>query len=797
VALLAVMAALSVGLVLPAPVEATIGVDDYPRYLKNAAQDSLVDPWNFYNRECTSFVAWRLNHDVGIAFHNWYKGHHWGDAAIWKQAAVDSGVPVDGTPRVGAIAWWAKGSPGSSSGHVAWVIAVNSSSITVEEYNYLHRGGYDRRTISRTASYRPTAYIHLGDGTDVAMENTARPTVSGTPQVGVRLTASPGTWTPSGGTYSYQWYAGGSTITGATNRSFTPRAEQLGKQLRVKVTATKSGAKTGTAMSAATAATAPGVLTATDPPTISGTPQVGVQLSATAGAWSPRASYTYRWRDTDGPIRGATASTFTPTADQLDQPLRVTVTATRDGYRTARSTSVATTAVRSGTFAAQTPPTITGDAQVDETLVASPGAWSPGAPPAYQWLVDGHPVTGATGPTYAPTAEDVRKQVSVQVSVSLPGYTPASATSAATSAVIPGTFRSTSDPSVTGTPKVGVPLTADPGGWSPEPALTWQWTADGAPIPGATSGTFTPSPAEVGKHLTVEVTARRAGYLTAVTESSATAAVLPGANSVTQVPAISGLPYVGRSLTATPGTWAVTPTSVDYQWYAGGVAIAGATSSAFTPTEAQLEQRLTVRVTAHADGYQPLTASSSPTSPVLLGRAEFTTTPSLTGTALVGHTLTASPGTFTPAGATPRYQWLRGGVAISGATARTYTLQPADVGDRVAVRVTISAPQWAPTTAMASTTTRVKSVPQLSVRVAGHASWAGIWVRVVTPGLPEPDGRARLYEHGRRLGTIVVTDGRGYLRLDNLSTRTHHVVMRYSGPGPQAPASTRFDIPIG
>jgi surface antigen len=195
------MAALSVGLVLPAPVEATIGVDDYPRYLKNAAQDSLVDPWNFYNRECTSFVAWRLNHDVGIAFHNWYKGHHWGDAAIWKQAAVDSGVPVDGTPRVGAIAWWAKGSPGSSSGHVAWVIAVNSSSITVEEYNYLHRGGYDRRTISRTASYRPTAYIHLGDGTDVAMENTARPTVSGTPQVGVRLTASPGTWTPSGGTY--------------------------------------------------------------------------------------------------------------------------------------------------------------------------------------------------------------------------------------------------------------------------------------------------------------------------------------------------------------------------------------------------------------------------------------------------------------------------------------------------------------------------------------------------------------------------------------------------------------------
>jgi surface antigen len=794
-----VLAALVAVLVLPARVDATVGVDDYPSKLKNAAQDSLVDPWNFYNRECTSFVAWRLNHDAGIAFHNWYKGHHWGDAAIWKQAAVDSGVPVDGTPRVGAIAWWAKGSPGSSRGHVAWVSAVGSSSITVEEYNYLHRGGYDRRTISRTSASWPTSFIHVGHGAmeNGAMENTAPPTVSGIPQVGVKLTASPGTWTPSGGTYSYQWYTGGGAITGATNRTFTPRAEQLGKQLRVKVTARKTGAETGTALSGATVATVPGVLTATAPPTIAGTPQVGVQLSATTGAWSARASYSYRWRDTDGPIPGATASTFTPTAAQVGQPLRVTVTATRDGYRTARSTSAATAAVRSGEFAVQAPPAITGDAQVDETLVASPGAWSPAAPAAYQWLVDGHPVTGATGPTYAPTANDVRKQVSVQVSVSLPGYAPASATSAATSAVIPGTFRNTSDPSVTGTPKVGVPLEADPGGWSPEPTLSWQWTADGAPIPGATSSTFTPSPAELGKHLAVEVTARRPSYLTAMIESSATAAVLPGANSVTQPPAISGLPHVGRTLTATPGTWAVRPTSVDYQWYADGAAIADATSTTFIPTAAQLDQRLTVRITAHADGYQPRSASSSATSPVLLGRAAFTTAPGLTGTPLVGHTLTASPGQFTPAGATPRYQWLRGGVAISGATARTYTLRPADVGHSVAVRITVSAHRWEPTSALARTSSRVQSVPQLTVRVAGHATWAGVSVRVVTPGLPQPDGRARLYERDRLLGTIIVTDGHGYLRLNNLSAGTHRVALRYSGPGPQVSAATRVDIAIG
>jgi hypothetical protein len=70
-------------------------------------------------------------------------------------------------------------------------------------------------------------------------------------------------------------------------------------------------------------------------------------------------------------------------------------------------------------------------------------------------------------------------------------------------------------------------------------------------------------------------------------------------------------------------------------------------------------------------------------------------------------------------------------------------------------------------------------------------------VRVVTPGLTEPDGRARLYEHGRLLGTVVVTDGHGYLRLSDLAARTHRVAVRYSGPGPQVGASTRVDVTIG
>ena len=74
--------------------DATVGVDDYPSRLKSAAQDSLVDPWNFYNRECTSFVAWRLNNDAGVGFHTYYLGVHWGNASNWRYAANQVGVPV-------------------------------------------------------------------------------------------------------------------------------------------------------------------------------------------------------------------------------------------------------------------------------------------------------------------------------------------------------------------------------------------------------------------------------------------------------------------------------------------------------------------------------------------------------------------------------------------------------------------------------------------------------------------------------------------------------------------------------
>lgn len=112
-----------------------------------------VDPWGFFFRECTSFVAWRLNQD-GIPFTNWYRqapGSKWGNAWLWDDAANRAGVRMDNTPTPGSVAQWDWG----NSGYVAYVVAVNNDgTVTLEEYNRGLNGIYG------TQYNYPAASVH-------------------------------------------------------------------------------------------------------------------------------------------------------------------------------------------------------------------------------------------------------------------------------------------------------------------------------------------------------------------------------------------------------------------------------------------------------------------------------------------------------------------------------------------------------------------------------------------------------------------------------------------------------------
>jgi len=244
-------------------------------------------------------------------------------------------------------------------------------------------------------------------------------------------------------------------------------------------------------------------------------------------------------------------------------------------------------------------------------------------------------------------------------------------------------------PSITGTSAVGSTLTANRGSWTGYPSISYayQWQRDTVDISGATASTYTLVSADYETSTRVVVTATN-------TEGSASAnstAVGPiaGTGPVNTVaPAVTGTTGLGDTLTATSGTWTGYPASFTYayQWTRNGVDISGATANTRVIATADSGAALVCRVTAtNATGSTSANSNSTTaqtfTVPVIAG------VPTISGTAEVGQVLTASASSVTGNPTPTRtWQWVRGGVDISGATSITYTLVTADGGTNVSVR---------------------------------------------------------------------------------------------------------------
>lgn len=125
--------------------------DDYPVYLRNAAPDSVIDPWRLYNRECTSFTAWRLSSVNGFTIPGAY-----GNGGQWGYRARREGYRVDNNPAIGSVGWLDDG----SYGHVAWISNVIGDNVEIEEYNYGWNHNYHKRVAHKSAF---TGYIHFKD----------------------------------------------------------------------------------------------------------------------------------------------------------------------------------------------------------------------------------------------------------------------------------------------------------------------------------------------------------------------------------------------------------------------------------------------------------------------------------------------------------------------------------------------------------------------------------------------------------------------------------------------------------
>ncbi|MFC9846584.1 hypothetical protein ACFWFF_31030 [Streptomyces sp. NPDC060223] len=162
--------------------------------------------------------------------------------------------------------------------------------------------------------------------------------------------------------------------------------------------------------------------------------------------------------------------------------------------------------------------------------------------------------------------------------------------------------------------------------------------------------------------------------------------------AITSRAALSGTVRTGSKVTCN-AAWTGTGATVAWSWLRDGSVISGATGKTRTLTASDYKHKLSCRATV-ANGAGS-TVSTSATVTVAAGSAlKATKAPAITGTAEVGHRLTAAHGTWSPTAASYTYVWMRDGKTISGATKSTYLLVKADKGHRITAKVTARQYGW-------------------------------------------------------------------------------------------------------
>ena len=487
---------------------------------------------------------------------------------------------------------------------------------------------------------------------------------------------------------SYQWILSDdgvdTDIEGATERTYTPALEDVGKRLKVRVRfLDDDGYEEFHTSNASATVYKPANIAATGKPTISGTVREKESLTAHVDGISDAdgipddVAYSYQWIRSDGSgdteIEDGTVRTYRPVQEDVGKELRVRVSFLDSlAYEESLVSDPLGPVAPEPNKAATGKPTIGGFARAGETLTAQTFGIRDdnGSLDAvvftYQWIrhegFNSMDIPGATQSTYRLVGPDVGKQISVKVGFTdIDGYEE-SRTSDTTDAVLRAVNSDpTGRPVVSGATVVSRTLTADTSGIMDDNGLSsaefsHQWLRrDGgndSNIAGATRSTYRLVAADEGKQIKVRVTYTDDGGNTETLTSDASGTVLPRPDNTpaSGKPIIISAPKVDETLKAKtsgikdvniPGvakvgetlmvdTSGITDENIpgenslpadvvfSYQWLRSDdgkdSSIAGARQSTYTPVLDDAGKQLKVRVTfTDLHGY-PETRTSDATN---------------------------------------------------------------------------------------------------------------------------------------------------------------------------------------
>ncbi len=675
---------------------------------------------------------------------------------LTPSANISSSVPNNSTCSGQTVNFSASlQNQGSSPGYQWRINGVNATNGTNSTFSSSNLQNGDQVSLNLTSSATCASPTLISSNSLTMIVNqTVTPSVSISSNTGGNQVCAGNTLilnaniTNGGDSPQYQWFQNGNIINGETNASYTIPSGLTGSQnFTVRLTSNAICATQTQVTSSVFTVT--GVSSVTPSVSVSsnissGPICVGTSITFTANPINGGSTPGYVWRINGNPVSGQTGSTFTTSTLANNDQVSVVLTSNDPCASPASATSSGTivnlvTSITPSVTATSSIPGNSICAGTEITFTANPT--NGGSNPGYVWRINGNPVSGQTGATFATSSLTNGQTVSVALTSSFTCASPATASSAPISVTVnPIVTPSVSVASSQGNSicqNSSTTLTANPtnGGSSPG----YQWFLNGNSLIGQTGATLvTPTTLTGTANYTVQLSSN-ANCANPTQVSSQNFALTLTPNTLPSVAFTSSVPgntiCNGQSITftATPTNGGSSP---QYQWMVNGNDVSGQTSATFTSTSIPNNAEISVRMTSNAVCPLPATVTSlvqavtvTPNSPASVSAVSNVTGNSPCNGQLV--TFTANP---VNGGTTPSYQWILNGNNVIGQTGATFQTSILANNDQVSVRMTSNSSCASPATAtstplvMSILPTLVPSV-SLSSQPVGTSFCAGTVVQ--------------------------------------------------------------------
>jgi hypothetical protein len=437
------------------------------------------------------------------------------------------------------------------------------------------------------------------------------PTISGSAQVGSRLTAEAGSWDHS---VSRQWLRNGVAIRGAGNPNYVVGELDAGTIISVAVTGQACG---GMHTKVSGTVSIP-KFRLTPVPTISGFAQVGSTLTAATGAWESGVVLTYQWLRNGTAISGATGLNYLLSSADGGANISFQVTGARNGLSDTQVSASLLVASATKVLTLTPVPSLNasscrGVENINESISTSVGSWDSGVSLSFQWFRNGIAIAGAVYQSYRLTSNDEGAYLTIRVIGTKSGYLAVTKESSPKICMPPKPTLSWSSPGRV----VGNTFTANAGVWESDVQVSYQWfrsqTQLGSGLPwaaiqGATGPNYQLQEADGGESVVVKVTgtSKSNPNYSVIKESDPVAIILLALSS--SKPIILGTPQIGSTLTVDKGVWTA-GAWLAADWYLEGVFVKSGDN--YLIKSSDLGKKIYVKVTGTKANYGLFASSSS------------------------------------------------------------------------------------------------------------------------------------------------------------------------------------------